>query len=108
MAARTTNGRHGMRPFGSRGIGVWIRVAIAAIAIVPIVSAPTLSQTCGDDNPPHAAALLYRLHGYCERNEVPWTFDLYALPSVAGHDATPALRQITSWPLDSLTSRRRL
>jgi hypothetical protein len=95
-----------MRPFGSRSIGVWIRVAIAAIAIVPIVSAPTLSQTCEDDNPPHAAALLDRLQGYCERNEVPWTFDLYALASVAGDDATPALRKIAAWPLDSLPGSR--
>ncbi len=95
-----------MRPFGSIGIGVWIRVAIAAIAIVPIVSAPTLSQTCEDDNPPHAAALLDRLQGYCERNEVPWTFDLYALASVAGDDATPALRKIAAWPLDSLPGSR--
>jgi len=90
-----------MRPFGSRGIVVWIRVAIAAIAVVPIVSAPTLSQTCEDDNPPHAAALLDRLQGYCERNEVPLTFDLYALASVAGDDATPVLRKIAAWPLDS-------
>jgi len=95
-----------MRPFGSIGIGVWIRVAIAAFAIVPIVSAPTLSQTCEDDNPPHAAALLDRLQGYCERNEVPWTFDLYALASVAGDDATPALRKIAAWPLDSLPGSR--
>jgi hypothetical protein len=95
-----------MRPFGSRGIGVWIRVAIAAIAVVPIVSAPTLSQTCEDDNPPHAAALLDRLQGYCERNEVPSTFDLYALASVAGDDATPALRKIAAWPLDTLPGSR--
>jgi hypothetical protein len=95
-----------MRPFGSRRIGVWIRGAIAAIAIVPIVSAPTLSQTCEDDNPPHAAALLDRLQGYCERNEVPWTFDLYALASVAGDDATPALRKIAAVPRDSLPGSR--
>ena len=91
-----------MRPFGSRRIGVWIRFAMSAIAVVPIVSAPTLSQTCEDDNPPHAAALLDRPQGYCERNEVPWTFDLYALASVAGDDAAPALRKIAAWPLDSL------
>jgi hypothetical protein len=95
-----------MRPFGSRRIGVWIRVAISAIAVVPIVSAPTLSQTCEDDNPPHATSLLDRLQGYCERNEVPWTFDLYALASVAGDDATPALRKIAAWPLDSLPGSR--
>ncbi len=95
-----------MRPSGSRGIGVWIRVAIAAIAIVPMVSVSTFSQTCEDDNPPHAAALLDRLQGYCERNEVPWTFDLYALASVAGDDATPALRKIAAWPLDSLPGSR--
>jgi hypothetical protein len=95
-----------MRPFASRGISVWIRVAITAIAVVPIVTAPTLSQTCEDDNPPHAAALLDRLQGYCERNEVPWTFDLYALASVAGKDAIPALRKIAAWPLDTAPGNR--
>ena len=101
MKGWTTNGRHCTRHLGSRGIGVWIRIAIVAIAVVPVVPAPMLSQTCEDDNPPHAAALLYRLQGYCERNEVPWTFDLYALASVAGEDAIPALRKIAAWPLDS-------
>jgi hypothetical protein len=44
-----------MRPFASRGIGVWICTAIAAIAVLPIVPAPTLSQTCEDDSILYAA-----------------------------------------------------
>jgi hypothetical protein len=95
-----------MRPLGSRGIGVWSRIAIAAIAVVPIVPTPTLSQTCEDDNPPHAAALIERLQVYCERNEISWTFDLYALASVAGEDAIPALRKIAAWPTDRLPGSR--
>jgi hypothetical protein len=76
------------------------------MAVVPIVPAPTLSQTCKDDNPPYTAALLNRLQGYCERDEVPSTFDLYALASVAGEDAIPALRKIAAWPINSLPASR--
>jgi len=108
MADWTTNGRHRTRHFGSRGIGVWIRIAIAAIAVGPVVPAPTLSQTCEDDNPPHAVALIGRLQSYCEDNNVPYpnTFDLYALASVAGKDAIPALRKIAAWPLDTAPGNR--
>ena len=68
-----------------------------------IVPAPTLSQTCEDDNPPHAAALIGRLQSYCEDTyaSYSYTFDLYALASVAGEDAIPALRKIAAWPLDN-------
>lgn len=106
MTDWTTNGRHRTRHFGSRD--VWIRIAIAVIAVVPVVPAPTLSQTCEDDNPPHAAALIGRLQSYCEDNfaSYPYTFDLYALASVAGTDAIPALRKIAAWPLDTTLGSR--
>src|ERR1700719_874953 len=108
MTDRTTNGRLRTRHFESRGIGVWIRIAIALIAVVPVVPAPTLSQTCEDDNPPHAVALIGRLQTYCEDNNAPYpyTFDLYALASVAGKDAIPALRKIAAWPLDTAPGSR--
>src|SRR5208282_2072167 len=99
MPAWTKNGRHRMPPFGSKTGCAWIAIAILALANVSIASAPAFAQTCENDNPPHAAALLYRLQSYCEKNEVPWTFDLYALASVAGDDAIPALRKIADWPL---------
>lgn len=108
MTDWTTNGRHRTPHFGSRGIGVWIRIAIAVIAVVPVVPAPTLSQTCEDDNPPHAVALIGRLQSYCEDDIAPYsyTFDLYALASVAGKDAIPALRKIAAWPLDTAPGSR--
>jgi hypothetical protein len=108
MADWTTNGTHRTRHFGPRDIGVWIRTAIAAIAAIPIVPALALSQTCEHDNPLHAVALIGRLQSYCEDNNAsyPYTFDLYALASVAGKDAIPALRKIAAWPLDTAPGNR--
>jgi hypothetical protein len=93
-----------MRPLGSKRSGIWICIALSAIAVVPVVPAPGLSQTCEGRNPAEASALLDRLWGYCEKGEVPWTFDLYALASVGGEDAIPALRRISAWPIDSLAA----
>jgi len=106
MTVWTTNGRYNLRFLSSTVTCAWICIAILAFAITPLVSAPAFAQTCEDDNPPHAAALLDRLQGYCERNEVPWSFDLYALASVAGEDAIPALRRIAAWPLDTVPGSR--
>jgi hypothetical protein len=108
MADWTTNGRYRTRHSGSRGIAVWIRVAIVAIAIALVVPAPTFSQTCEDGNPPHAVALIGRLQSYCDDSNAPYpdTFDLYALASVAGNDAIPALRKIAAWPLDTAPGSR--
>jgi hypothetical protein len=62
-----------------------------------------LSQTCEDQNPPHAVALLLRLQSYCENYDVPNSFDLYGLAAVAGDEAIPALRKIAAWPTDTPT-----
>jgi hypothetical protein len=108
MGDSTTTGRHHERYFFSRGAGVWVRIALTAIAAVPIVPATALSQTCEDDNAPHAVALIERLQSYCEDASVPYpyTFDLYALASVAGKDAIPALRKIAAWPHDTAAAGR--
>src|ERR1700733_7441073 len=103
MTDWTANRKNRTQHCGPRTISVLIRIAIAAIAVVPAVPAPTLSQTCADDNPLHAVALIGRLQSYCEDYNVPYpyAFDLYALASVAGNDAIPALRKIAAWPLDA-------
>jgi hypothetical protein len=97
-----------MRSSGSGCTCAWTYIAILAVAVGSVISKPAFAQTCEDRNPPHAVALLGRLRSYCEDNAVPYpyTFDLYALASVAGEDAIPALRKIASWPLDSLPGSR--
>jgi hypothetical protein len=90
-----------MRRDAVRQAAGWIRVLLAVACAVMILLAPAFGQTCEDQNPPHAVALLGRLQSFCENNEVPWTFDLYALASVAGEEAMPALRKIAAWPLNA-------
>jgi hypothetical protein len=75
----------------------WSCAAIAAVCVATVFLTPAAAQTCEDNNPLHAVALLGRLEGYCERGDVPYTFDLYGLASVAGEQAVPMLRKIAEW-----------
>jgi hypothetical protein len=108
MASWNTNGRCRTLHSGLKNVARWIRIAVAAIAIALTLPAPSLPQTCEDDNPAHAAALIGRLQRYCEDENAPYpyTFDLYALASVAGTDAIPALRKIAAWPLGTAPGNR--
>jgi len=81
----------------------WFRIIVVAVSISSLGAAPVPAQTCEDRNPPHAAALLLRLQSYCENYDVPNSFDLYGLASVAGNEAIPTLREIAAWPTDTPT-----
>jgi hypothetical protein len=59
------------------------------------------AQTCEDDNPWQAAALIDQIRTSCERNKIPYGGDIYALASVADKEAAPALRKIATWPTDT-------
>lgn len=95
-----------MRPSSFVGTCAWIFGTILAVSLASVFLAPAVAQTCEDRNPLHAVALLGRLQGYCERNDVPWSFDLFGLASVAGEEAIPALRKIAAWPIDRESGNR--
>jgi hypothetical protein len=59
-----------------------------------------IAQTCEDDNPWQAAALIDQIRTSCERNKIPYESDIYGLASVAEKEAVPALRKIAAWPTD--------
>jgi HEAT repeat protein len=84
-------------------IRAWFHLTVVIVAISLACAASVLAQTCEDRNPPHAVALLLRLQSYCENYDVPYSFDLYGLASVAGDEAIPALRKIAAWPTDTGT-----
>jgi len=93
-----------MNPRSDDGrVCAWLQIAVLAVCISTVCPAAVLAQTCEDRNPPHAVALLLRLPSYCESYDVPYSFDLYALASVAGDEAIPALRKIAAWPTESGT-----
>jgi hypothetical protein len=81
----------------------WCHIIVVAATISSVFPAPAVAQTCEDQNPPHADALLQRLQSYCENYNVPNSFDLYGLTAVAGDEAIPALRKIAEWPTDTGT-----
>jgi hypothetical protein len=81
----------------------WFRIIVVAVSISSVGAAPVPAQTCEDQNPPHAVALLLRLQSYCENYDVPNSFDLYGLASVAGNEAIPTLRKIAAWPTNTPT-----
>jgi hypothetical protein len=93
-----------MNPRLNRAIYAWLQITTVAVSISSVCAVPALAQTCEERNPSHAVALLLRLQSYCENYDVPYTFDLYGLASVAGDEAIPALRKIAAWPTETGTS----
>src|SRR5271163_3491145 len=103
MSACTSKRRQPMKRCSVATVRAWIWIIVAAISISSVWAAPVLAQTCEDQNPPHAVALLRRLQSYCENYDVPNSFDLYGLAAVAGDEAIPTLRKIALWPTDTPT-----
>ncbi|HXY24651.1 MAG TPA: hypothetical protein VEI73_08370 [Candidatus Acidoferrum sp.] len=60
-------------------------------------AAPAIAQTCEDRNPAHAAALIDQIRFSCERDDIPYSADLYQLAAVADKEAIPALRKLAEW-----------
>jgi hypothetical protein len=56
-----------------------------------------IAQTCEDRNPAHAAALIDQIRFSCERDDIPYSADLYQLAAVADKEAIPALRKLAEW-----------
>ncbi len=92
-----------MKPCSGGMVRAWFQIIVAAVAISSVGAATVFAQTCEDQNPPHAVALLLRLQSYCENYDVPYSFDLYGLAAVAGDEAIPALRKVATWPTDTPT-----
>ena len=86
-----TNSRRDGRP--------WILIAVFMLGGL-FGGADMTAQTCEDDNPWQAAALIDQIRTSCERNKIPYGGDIYALASVADHEVVPALRKIATWPTD--------
>ncbi len=73
---------------------------IRLLGVTLLAAAHALAQTCADNNPEQAAALIDRVHLSCEKGEYPTTTDIYDLAGVAGEAGIPALRRFATWPTD--------
>jgi hypothetical protein len=58
------------------------------------------AQTCEDRNPAHATALIDQIRFSCERDNAPYSANVYALAAVADKEAIPALRKLAAWRTD--------
>jgi hypothetical protein len=94
----------GQRPLpGSsarRGRRPWIFAAGFVLVMSLSGAAAGIAQTCEDRNPPHAAALIDQIRFSCERDDIPYSADVYGLAAVGDKDAVPALRKLAAWPTD--------
>jgi hypothetical protein len=73
---------------------------IRLLGVTLLSAADALAQTCVDNNPEQAAALINRVHLSCEKGEYPTTTDIYDLAGVAGEAGIPALRRFAARPTD--------
>ncbi len=78
----------------------WILIAVLILGGCLFSAPQAIAQTCEDDNPWQAAALIDQIRTSCERNTVPYGADIYGLASVADKEAIPALRKLAAWPTD--------
>jgi PBS lyase HEAT-like repeat len=74
---------------------------IYALVVLLWCAAVTFGQTCEDQNPAHAAALIDRIRYSCERDDTPYSADLFQLAAVADKEAIPALRKLAAWSTDT-------
>jgi hypothetical protein len=84
----------------SRNGRSWMLIAVFMLAGRLFIASDVTAQTCEDDNPWQAAALIDQIRTSCERNNVPYGTDIYGLASVADREAIPALRKLAAWPTD--------
>src|ERR1043166_3434238 len=70
---------------------------IFGLSVALFVAATAMAQTCEDQNPAHAAALIDRVRFSCERDDIPYSADIYQLAAVADKEAIPALRKLAEW-----------
>jgi hypothetical protein len=70
---------------------------IFGLSVALFVAATAMAQTCEDQNPAHAAALIDRIRFSCERDDIPYSADIYQLAAVADKEAIPALRKLAEW-----------
>jgi hypothetical protein len=73
---------------------------VSALGLILSVAAPAIAQTCEAGDPAHAAALIDRIRFSCERDDIPYSADLYQLAAIADKEAIPALRKLAEWPTD--------
>jgi hypothetical protein len=94
-------GRRGRpRTYSTKDGRPWMLIAVL-ILVGQLLSGPqATAQTCEDDNPWQAAALIDQIRTSCERNNVPYGTDIYGLASVADREAIPTLRKLAAWPTD--------
>jgi hypothetical protein len=69
---------------------------IRLMGVALLTAAHALAQTCADNKPEQAAALIERVHLSCEKGEYPTTTDIYDLAGVAG-EAGIKLTLHASW-----------
>jgi hypothetical protein len=85
---------------GWRDRGAWMLIAVFVLGGRLFGGPDVFAQTCEDDNPWQAAALIDQIRTSCERNSIPYGVDIYGLASVADKEALPALRKLAAWPTD--------
>jgi hypothetical protein len=84
----------------SRNGRSWMLIAVFMLGGRLFSASGVTAQTCEDDNPWQAAALIDQIRTSCERNKIPYGMDIYGFASVADREAIPALRKLAAWPTD--------
>jgi len=79
---------------------------ISVMGAVLFAAVTAIAQTCEDDNPAHAAALIDQIRFSCERYDIPYSSDVYGLAAVADKEAVPALHKLAAWPTDKGPGQR--
>jgi len=84
-----------------------VRLAmISVVSLALFAAASAIAQTCEDRNPAHAAALIDGVRFSCERDDIPYSADVYGLAAVADKEAIPALRKLAAWSTDKGPGQR--
>ncbi len=101
MNRRNTTGLHLLpKRLAWRVRSYWVFAAPLILGTSLLAAAAAVAQTCEDRNPAHAAALIDQIRFSCQRDDIPYSADVYSLTAVADQEALPALRKIAVWPTD--------
>jgi len=89
------------RPLAQRICSSEILAAALILGASLLAAAVAMAQTCEDRNPAHAAAFIDQIRFSCQRDDIPYSADVYSLTAVADQEALPALRKLAAWPTDT-------
>ena len=79
----------------------WITAVAFVLAVALTGAAAVTAQTCEDRSVTHITTLIDQIRYSCERDDIPYSADVYSLAAIADKDAIPALQKLAAWPTDT-------